>query len=121
MSIESSDKVQATNKFWGAIKTFFEDLATLDVVTMTGEIKLEIDDVTGFENIVAKLKEKGSTVHTLAVSHHEIDYDAAIFVKENLSESEKELLEMHVETVKAAQEMRNKVVELAMNALKLVG
>ena len=121
MPIDSSDKVEATNKFWGAIKTFFEDLATLDVVTMTGDIKLKIEDVTGFEDILDKLQNNGSNVHALAVSHHEIDYDAAIFVKENLSESEKELLDMHVETVKAAQEMRNKVVELAMNALKLVG
>ena len=121
MPIDSSDKVEATGKFWGAIKTFFEDLATLDVVTMTGDIKLELEDLTRFDDIITKLQSKESDVHTLAVSHHEIDYDAAVFVKNNLSESEKELLEMHVETVKAAQEMRNKVVELAMNALKLVG
>jgi hypothetical protein len=121
MPIDSSDKVEATSKFWGAIKTFFEDLATLDVVTMTGDIKLEIEDLTRFDDIITKLHSKGSDVHTLAVSHHELDYDAAVFVKNSLSESEKELLEMHMETVKAAQEMRNKVVELAMNALKLVG
>ena len=103
---------ETKDKFWTALSTFFTDLVTLDVVTMTGEISLTIDDVSGFENI-ANLK-------TVAVSHHEIDYDAAMFIKQNLDDDEKEILKLHLETVKSAQEMRNKVVELATNALKLL-
>jgi cyanate lyase len=111
---------ETKNKFWNALSTFFTDLITLDVVTMTGEISLTIDDISGFENIIEKLKEKTANLTTVAVSHHEIDYDAAMFIKQNLDDDEKEILKLHLETVKSAQEMRNKVVELATNALKLL-
>jgi hypothetical protein len=118
--IPAADKDDAVKQFWGAIKTFFEDLATLDVVTMTGTIGLKVEEISGFKNIIQKLSQTDSVLHTVAVSHHEIDFDAALFVKDNLSDNEKELLKMHLETVKAAQEMRNKVVEMATNALNLL-
>lgn len=111
---------ETKDKFWTALSTFFTDLVTLDVVTMTGDISLTVDDVSGFENIMENLKEKTADLKTVAVSHHEIDYDAAMFIKQNLDDDEKEILKLHLETVKSAQEMRNKVVELATNALKLL-
>lgn len=119
-AVGAADRTQVLEKFWGAIKKFFDDLATLDVVTMSGSIDLKVKNISGFQDILKQLEGTGNNLHTVAVSHHEIDYDAALFVKDNLSDSEKELLKMHMETVKAAQEMRNKVVELATNALKLV-
>lgn len=118
--IPAADQEDAVKQFWGTIKTFFGDLATLDVVTMTGTIGLTADKITGFKEIMKELASTGSKLHTVAVSHHEIDFDAALFVKDNLSDSEKELLKMHLETVKAAQEMRNKVVEMITNALHLL-
>lgn len=118
-TIPESQREESLKQFWGAIKKFFGDLSTLDVVTMSGTINLTVNQIKGFQDILGSLAGGNNNLHTVAVSHHEIDYDAALFVKDNLTESEKELLQMHMETVKTAQEMRNKVVELATNALGL--
>jgi len=118
--IPVSDEGSAKGRFWGAIDMFFNDLATLDVVTMTGNLKLEVKQIKGFQDILGAIEGQSETLWPVAVSHHEIDYDAALFVKDNLSDSEKDLLKTHLETVKAAHDMRDKVVDMAIKALKLL-
>jgi len=112
-------RTKAENSFWTTIEKFFTDLTTLDVVTLTGKINLTVANVSNFEDILENLKTTAvSEVKVLAVSHHQIDSDAVMFVKGDLDQvNEKPLLAMHQETVKAAQEMRNKVVEMVANAI----
>ena len=119
-AINTSTQQDANNRFWGAIETFFKDLATLDVVTMTGNFNLEVTQISGFKDILGAIEGQSDTLKPVAVSHHEIDYDSALFVKDNLSDSEKELLTIHLESVKAAHEMRDKIVDTAIKAFKLV-
>ena len=116
--IPVKNRDDAKGKFWGSLYRFFDDLLTLDVITMTGEVKLESADISDFDSVFTKLKNSASDLQVVAQSHHEIDYDAMLFIKKELSEDQKEMLKLHQETVKSAQEMRAKVVEVAANAIK---
>lgn len=104
----------AENKSFG---DFIDDMSSLDVVTLTGNLTVNVDDITEpgpageskplkFSKIMRQLEgnimKKGSKVSALAATHVSIDKDTVSFVKENLSPEEAAYLEFHNETVKAA-------------------
>jgi hypothetical protein len=104
----------AENKSFG---DFIDDMSSLDVVTLTGNLTVNVDDIAEpgpegdskplkFSKIMRQLEgnimKKGSKVSALAATHVSIDKDTVSFVKENLSPEEAAYLEFHNETVKAA-------------------
>ena len=95
---------------------FIEDMATLDVVTLTGNLTVNVNDLQGsdpegrkalkFSGLMQQLEgnimKKDSKVSALAATHVSIDKDTVTFVKEKLSPEEAVYLDFHNETVKAA-------------------
>ena len=98
------------------LRDFIEDMATLDVVTLTGNLTVKVSDLHSedgggskpikFAGIMQQLEgnvlKKGSSVTALAATHVSIDKDTVTFVKEDLTPQEAVYLEFHNETVKAA-------------------
>ena len=98
------------------LRDFIEDMATLDVVTLTGNLTVKVSDLASegdgnqkpikFAGIMQRLEgnvlKKGSTVTALAATHVSLDKDTVTFVKEDLTPQEAVYLEFHNETVKAA-------------------
>ena len=103
----------AENKTFG---DFINDMTSLDVVTLTGNLTLQVNDLQGretdqnkplrFGRIMRQLEgnimKKDAKISALAATHVSIDRDTVTFVKENLSPDEAIYLEFHNETVKAA-------------------
>ena len=119
--IEPAKKEDAIEQFWGAVKRIFTDLVTLDVVTVTGSIELSAGKSGHIEEIMKDLKTSKGTVKLIASSNHQIDHDAIMFIKESPTPQEAELIKLHMETVKSAQEMRSKAIESVGNMIgKLV-
>ncbi|CAH1000158.1 hypothetical protein LEM8419_01305 [Neolewinella maritima] len=96
---------------------FINDMTSLDVVTLTGNLTVQVNDLEGraaggdgeslkFGRIMQQLEgnimKKDSKIHALAATHVSLDKDTVTFVKENLTPEEAVYLEFHNETVKAA-------------------
>lgn len=95
---------------------FIDDMTSLDVVTLTGNLTVKVDALAGskgseakplrFSRIMRQLEgnilKKDSEISALAATHVSIDKDTVSFVKEDLSPEEAVFLDFHNETVKAA-------------------
>ena len=118
------------------IGRFVEDVASLDVITLTGKIELvanpaKIDPPQGaqgkklsfswdglFDKVVAGLDPANANKLTvLAYTHAEFDSDAVIFVQEGLSPENRELLSTHHAAVEAAQKSRIEAVRVVTDLL----
>jgi hypothetical protein len=99
------------------ISDYIDDLSSLDVVTLTGNLTIRVDELSGkdggerskplrFSQIMRQLEgnilKKGSEITALAATHVSMDRDTVTFVKENLTPEETAYLKFHNETVKAA-------------------
>jgi len=106
--------------------SFFSDLITLDVVTVTGDMKVitktkdpgdtsntKPDFIIDFKSLFGR-DGKNTTVNgelrVIAATHVEVDKDTLTFVASDLNENERELLDMHLKTVAAASEARANIV-----------
>ena len=104
----------ADNKTFG---DFINDMTSLDVVTLTGNLTVQVSALEGgsedddskplkFSRIMRQLEgrilKKDSEIAALAATHVSLDRDTVTFVKENLSPEEAVYLEFHNESVKAA-------------------
>jgi hypothetical protein len=96
------------------IRDAADDLAHIDVITLTGQIELRAA-VSGEENRfrLGKLYQSilsavsdGSSIKVVAYSRKDPDLDAIHFVTNTLSTEEKELLATHCDMVRAAEEGR---------------
>ncbi len=106
------------------IKNAAEDLTTLDVVTLSGEI--QISSAVG-PNGTLNLKELYKTIETnaktnanldvVAFTHIDFDCDAVNFVKTGASEGEAPLLAAHNQMVKTSQETRAGVVKMIKDSI----
>lgn len=126
------DEVKKVNKasIQTSIAQFFEDVTTLDVLTLTGNISLVGDDGAMinddgvfswddmFKNIAAKLKAKDVNVSVVAYTHAEWDLDSVNFVT-NSDEATQPLIEAHNAAVKAAQQSRFEAVKSLGNLIGL--
>lgn len=102
------------------IRNAAQDIVTLDVVTMTGEININASEhMTKDRFDVGKLVdtlmagapvEQKLTVKVLALTHLEMDQDCIQFVRQDLTDSEKPLVEAHNAMVKTATEARNSLL-----------
>ena len=107
--------------------SFISDLVTLDVITITGQLKVKKDVTSGnanddsldgrqiidfntlFSRSDGKLEIDGD-MRVVAATHIEIDKDTFTFVADNLSENDRELLHMHVDAVNAASTARAEII-----------
>ena len=109
------------------IASFVQDVATLDVVTLTGDLKL-VDPGTVYDNtkndfdwdaFFRKVTEgmrpsQTNELEIVAYTHAALDLDTAQFVKRSLSEADKALLAAHNAAFESAQKSR-------FEALRIVG
>ena len=107
------------------INDIAKDLATLDVISLTGDIVLEkvansenVDFEKLYKNIGDNVK-NSVNVSVVAFTHIELDCDSVMFVKKGISESEKVILDAHNETVKTAQDTRLGVVRLVKDIINI--
>jgi hypothetical protein len=110
------------------IKKFVNDVVTLDVLTLTGDITLVADQFdstkktfdwdTLFTNIAAKMKvADASKLDVVAYTHAEWDMDSVNFVRKELSVGDKTLIESHHAAVEAAQKSRFEAVRIVAGLL----
>ena len=118
------------------IGKFVEDVASLDVLTLTGKSELSanparVDPPQGgqgkklgfswdglFEKVVAGMDPASANkLSVLAYTHAEFDSDAVIFVQEGLSPENRELLAAHHAAVEAAQKSRIEAVRVVTDLL----
>jgi hypothetical protein len=111
--------------------SFIKDLVTLDVITVTGNLKVKKDVISGttnddsnpdgqvidFDTLFSRSSGKlviDADMEVVAATHIEIDRDTFTFVKQVLSENDKELLRMHMDSVNAASAARADIIARVM-------
>ncbi len=107
------------------ITEFVADVVTLDVITLTGDIKLVNKTVTydeakkklNWNDLFRKVAEgmqpdSANKLEVVAYTHAEWDLDSVNFVKKDLSDSEKDLIAAHHSAVEAAQKSRFEAVRI---------
>jgi hypothetical protein len=114
-----TNAVTAFSKAFGWVKDTAADVASLDVLTLTGTIALQpgtqgndspIDPSAFYQNLTAKVKQDASAVKVVAFTHKDPDNDVVMFVDKDLSEDGKALLEQHREMFKLAEQARQQFV-----------
>lgn len=118
------------------IKRGFKDIATLDVVTLTGDITVETaknsaaeaaptaatkDEKTSWETLLTDVGDKVFTqkLSVVAYTHSQWDCDSVNFVKFDPTPGDKLLIEAHKETVKSAHESRRAAVKMLADVADL--
>ena len=100
------------------IKKLGVDFTTLEVTTLTGDVKHIINTGTGpnkktsfdMKNVVAKLNQTGKTkgeIVLVAHTHIDFDHDTVNFIKSDLGKEGKQLFELLQTAVSTAHEARN--------------
>lgn len=117
-------------KFWDSIEAMVTDIATLDVVTLTGEIDVTLNQQAGdgqtdgtisFQDILSNIKGvKSQGLNALAVTHIEADMDTALFIKDGLAPEQQNLLTLHNQTVQQARNARNAFIQSVIETFKVV-
>lgn len=104
------------------LRRVVKDVATLDVVTFSGKLTVELTSGAEFnvsdlyENLKGRIG-KESELKLIALTHIDLDFDVTTFTASDLSSAEKELITYHVSTVEASQKARASVVELALDVI----
>ena len=105
-----------------------ENLATLDVMTITGTLVLTSASGSNdspltpsklFESLKGAVNKDVTQFKVIAMTHKEIDFDAVNFVAENLTDSEKTLLASHAELVKASEDGRLAFLKMLAGLAKI--
>lgn len=125
----NSTKQEATTSLKSKIAEFINDTVTLDVITLSGSIKLvtdaeenakgdkdifKWDDI--FEKVAKELKAENSTeVSVVAYTHAEWDQDSVNYVAKD---ADVKLVEAHGKTVAAAHEARMNAVKSAVEVVE---
>lgn len=111
--------------------SFISDLVTLDVITVTGTLKIKKDVISGtaeddsnpdgqvidFDTLFSRSSGKlviDADMEVVAATHIEIDRDTFTYVKQVLSETDKALLKMHMDSVNAASAARADIIARVM-------
>lgn len=84
------------------------DLATVEVTTLTGEVKHVLtDDKKGIDLSKAMEQLNSGTIELVAHTNVKFDQDTLIFVSNKANDEHRKLYALHKESVVAAQEARN--------------
>lgn len=125
----TSTRTEATASLKSRIAEFINDTATLDVITLSGSIKLVTDaevnpqgdkDIFNWDEIFKKvatgLKADESTeVSIVAYTHAEWDQDSVNYVARD---ADMQVVEAHGKTVAAAHEARMNALKSAVEVVK---
>ncbi len=105
------------------IKEVADDLTSLDVVTLTGEITIKSSLVDGkiklnelYKAIEAKADVEGA-LEVVAFTHIDFDCDSTNFVKTGAAEGEAMLLKAHNDMVSTAQETRQGYIKMVADTI----
>lgn len=116
------------SKFWNNLETMVADFTTLDVVTLTGDIDVTLNQqatdngTITFQQILKNIESvKSDGLNAVAVTHVEVDMDTALFVKDNLSPQQQNLLTLHNQTVEQARNARHAFIQATLEAFKVTG
>jgi len=113
-------------------RSLLTDVTSLDVMTLSGGFKVvTADDEIDFAKTYAELAKAtqagtpagGGTTATVsaevvAFTHVDLDKDVTQFVKSNLTDAEKTLLESHREMVQASLEARSAFLRMVAEIVK---
>ena len=112
-------------KVMNKLKDVATDFSTLDVVTLTGTIDISsaIDKDGKFQikqmnKILGdSLKKLDGSLNVVAFTHLDLDSDAVAFVKDQITDEDKERILVHNEMVKTAQAARRGVINMLKELL----
>lgn len=113
------------NGFFDAVKEIASDFTTLDVLTLTGTIKLtpKTDGDTDLGSLVSALRAQllsdVSNLRVVAFSHKDRDLDVVTYVQEGLSQSDASLISTHNAILKASEEGRIAFLKFVAEVLGL--
>lgn len=107
------------------LETIVNDLTTLDVVTFSGNLVVDLKAISNeangtinfqdvMKNIKAKVDANESSFTAIAATHIALDKDTVQFVKEGLDPDEARLYHLHLEAVETAVAARAAMVESLM-------
>ncbi len=119
--------------------SFIQDLVTLDVVTVTGSLKVQIEDreervteddeqidgqtlsVINFDELFKRINGTTNTqgdLSIVAATRINLDRDTYNFVANDLGEGGKDLIELHFKSVDMAAKSRSEIVARLMPKMK---
>jgi hypothetical protein len=112
----------AFKDFIDRLRSAGEDLATLDVATLSGSVEIKLaGDKIDFDALVKSIQDQvtkvDGTVQIVAFTRIDLDKDAIQFVKSGLSDDDKPLVAAHNEMVKTSQEARLAVVRFIKDVI----
>ena len=108
------------------LEKFIDDITTLEVVTMSGDLtikdlKLGNSKNIPFQKIFDTIKGKASTdssIDIVAATKIDLDKDVQQFIKGNMSEEEKQLYQLHARTIDQAQQARKATFDVLLNLVR---
>ncbi|MFN8397051.1 MAG: hypothetical protein U0176_20675 [Bacteroidia bacterium] len=125
----------AFKNLWDGLKKVAGDLTTLEVVTVSGEMKMAVTNPStdakdkekwnlknsdAILNIIANPPANASgSLYLVAYTRIDFDHDTVNFVNANPTEEDKRLYTLHVESIKAAQEARAAFINMLAGVFKL--
>lgn len=122
----------ASTKARTKLESIVDDLVSLDVVTFSGDLVVDLKDITteangtiNFQDVMKNIKGKvdrdESTFTAIAATHIALDKDTVQFVKEGLTEDEQRLFHLHLEAVDTAVSARSAMIGSLMRIAGLNG
>lgn len=121
---------QAKNSLASKVGEFFEDLASLDVTTLSGKLTLSPGDSTSLKDLLQDFSSKihfqkegaggdpASAVTVIAHTKRSPDGDLVQFFQQQLDDQEKAYLESHKAAVNSAVDQRQAFVQAVLDAIK---
>lgn len=103
------------------VREGIKDLTSLEVITLTGDVKSKIDDDGKIKwgDLVNEAKNPAGTVELVAATHVKIDSDTVQFVTDTPHGNLEQLLQVHDAAVESAQINRQAVIELVKGIVKI--
>jgi hypothetical protein len=98
---------KVVNKALESLGDVIADLATIEVTTLTGDVKLVLDGNNGIDLSKAMEKVNKGEIELVAHTNIKFDQDTLLFVSNKANDEHRKLYALHKESVVAAQEARN--------------
>lgn len=105
------------------LRNVADDLTTLDVVTLTGTVKIaqqqtgKIDLKALYQELSGAASSATSDIEVVAFTHIDFDTDTVNFVKTGAGEGDRALLEAHQAMVKTSQDTRASVIKMVKDVI----
>jgi hypothetical protein len=124
-------KDEVNQQLGDRLKNFLNDVVTLDVLTLSGNITLDNTVATpaagkgealNWDNLFQKITsgmtaDPANKLEVIAYTHAQWDCDSVNYVKAGASASEQALIENHGKTVEAAHRSRFEALKFVGNAI----